>query len=129
LPGARRQRDMGVTEQGADVSGRVRAHQPIGPAILETHILQPVEIAQQFLPFRRDVATRAYRPFLPVRASASISPAGVVRPSASSISRSAKLEHQPAVEIQSKTSPFDSPAGFAMAASINKALEPPDSEA
>ena len=45
---------MGVTEQGRDVSRRVRAHQPISAAMLETHILQPVEIAQQFLPFRRD---------------------------------------------------------------------------
>ena len=46
---------MSVTEQSRDVSGRVRAHHPIGPPMLETHILQPVEIAQQFLPFRRDV--------------------------------------------------------------------------
>ena len=46
---------MGVTEQRGDVCGGVRAHQPIGPAMLETHILQPVEIAQQLLPFRRDV--------------------------------------------------------------------------
>ena len=52
--GARRQRNMGVTEQGRDVWGRVRAHQPIGPAMLETHILQPVEIAQQLVPFRRN---------------------------------------------------------------------------
>src|ERR1019366_3148326 len=53
LPGTRRQPDMSVTEQSRDVSGRVRAHHPIGAAMLETHILQPVEIAQQFLPFRR----------------------------------------------------------------------------
>jgi hypothetical protein len=32
----------------AAVSGRVRARQPIGAAMLETHILQPVEVAQQF---------------------------------------------------------------------------------
>ena len=55
MPGTRWQPDMSVTEQSRDVSGRVRAHHPIGPPMLETHILQPVEIAQQFLPFRRDV--------------------------------------------------------------------------
>jgi len=44
---------MGVTEQGRDVWRRIRAHQPIGAAMLERHILQPVEIAQQLLPFRR----------------------------------------------------------------------------
>ena len=33
--------------------------------------------------------------------------------------RSAKLEHQPAVEIELRTSAFDSPAGFAMTASFN----------
>jgi len=44
---------MGVTEQGRDVWCRIRAHQPIGAVMLETHILQSVEIAQQFLPFRR----------------------------------------------------------------------------
>ena len=53
MPSAGRQHDMGVTEQGRDVWRRIRAHQPIGAAMLETHILQPVEIAQQFLPFRR----------------------------------------------------------------------------
>ena len=53
MPGTRWQPDMSVTEQSRDVSGRVRAHHPIGPPMLETHILQPVEIAQQFLPFRR----------------------------------------------------------------------------
>ena len=53
MSGAGRQRDMGVTEQGRDVWRRIRAHQPIGAAMLETHILQPVEIAQQILPFRR----------------------------------------------------------------------------
>ena len=55
MPSTRWQPDMSVTEQSRDVSGRVRAHHPIGPPMLETHILQPVEIAQQFLPFRRDV--------------------------------------------------------------------------
>jgi len=43
-----------VTEKRGDVWRRIRAHQPICAAMLETHILQPVEIAQQFLPFRRD---------------------------------------------------------------------------
>jgi hypothetical protein len=33
--------------------------------------------------------------------------------------RSAKLEHQPAVESSLRTSPFDSPAGFAMTASFD----------
>jgi hypothetical protein len=42
-----------VTEKRGDVWRRIRAHQPICAAMLETHILQPVEIAQQFLPFRR----------------------------------------------------------------------------
>ncbi len=54
LPGARRQRDLGVTEQGRDVLRCVVAHQPIGAAILDAHMLQPGEIAQQFLPFRRN---------------------------------------------------------------------------
>jgi uncharacterized protein Usg len=47
---------MCLAEQGRDVSGRVRAHQPIDAAMLETHILQPVEVAQQFPPFRRDAS-------------------------------------------------------------------------
>jgi len=34
---------------------RIPAHQPIGPAMLKTYILQPVENAQQFRPFWRDV--------------------------------------------------------------------------
>ena len=33
--------------------------------------------------------------------------------------RSAKLEHQPAVEIESETSALDSPAEFAMATSLD----------
>jgi hypothetical protein len=33
--------------------------------------------------------------------------------------RSSKLEHQPAVEIESENSAFDSPAGFAMTASFD----------
>ena len=51
---ARRQRDMGLAVQGGDCRARVGAHQPIGAAILEAHLLQPIEIAQQLLPFRRD---------------------------------------------------------------------------
>ena len=45
---------MGLAEQGSGCRRRVGAHQPIGAAILEAHLLQPIEIAQQFLPFRRD---------------------------------------------------------------------------
>jgi hypothetical protein len=33
--------------------------------------------------------------------------------------RSTKLEHQPAVEVELATSPFNSPAGFAMTASLD----------
>ncbi len=45
---------MGLAEQGSGCRRRVGAHQPIGAAILEAHLLQPIEIAQQFFPFRRD---------------------------------------------------------------------------
>ncbi len=53
LSGSRRQRDMGLAE-GGDCPRRVVAHHPIGAAILEAHLLPPIEIAQQFRPFRRD---------------------------------------------------------------------------
>jgi hypothetical protein len=45
---------MRLAEQGDDVSARVRTHQPIGSAVIETDSLQPVEIAQQLLPFWHD---------------------------------------------------------------------------
>ena len=45
---------MGLAEQSGDRLRRVGAHQPIGAAILEAHLLQPIEITQQLLPFRRD---------------------------------------------------------------------------
>jgi hypothetical protein len=45
---------MGVMEQGCDICCRIRAHQPIGAAMRNAGMLQPIEIAQQVLPFRRD---------------------------------------------------------------------------
>ena len=45
---------MGLAEQRSDCRRRVGAHQPIGAAILEAQLLQTIEIAQQYLPFRRD---------------------------------------------------------------------------
>ena len=45
---------MGLAEQRSGCRRRVGAHQPIGAAILEAHLLQTIEIAQQYLPFRRD---------------------------------------------------------------------------
>src|ERR1700741_4434175 len=45
---------MGVTEQGRDIWRRIRAHQPIGATLRKAHMLQPVEVTQQVLPFRRD---------------------------------------------------------------------------
>ena len=54
LSGSRRQRDMGLAEQSGDCPRRVGAQHPIGAAILEARLLQPIEIAQQLLPFRRD---------------------------------------------------------------------------
>jgi len=54
LSGSPRERDMGLAERGSGCRRRVGAHQPIGAAILEAHLLQPIEIAQQFLSFRRD---------------------------------------------------------------------------
>ena len=74
----------------------------------------------------RKSPTSLWRPFRPVRASASISPATVVSPSASSSSRWAS---KPASEVTTdprnwsssrrsklslRTSPLDSPVGFAM---------------
>src|SRR5208282_1362907 len=46
---------MRLAEQGGDVPARVRTHQPIGSAVIETDSLQPVEIAQQLLPFWRAI--------------------------------------------------------------------------
>src|SRR5271166_6150051 len=53
LPGARRQRDMGMTEQSRDHWRRVGAEQPIGAVMAEARLLQPIEIAQHLLPFQQ----------------------------------------------------------------------------
>jgi hypothetical protein len=45
---------MGLAEQRSDCRRRIGAHQPIGAAMLEAHLLQPIEMAQQLLPLRRD---------------------------------------------------------------------------
>ncbi len=45
---------MSGAEQHRDIRRGVGAHQPIGAAMRESHLLQPIEIAQQLLPFRRD---------------------------------------------------------------------------
>ena len=55
---------MGLAEQRSGCRRRVGAHQPIGAAILEAHLLQTIEIAQQYLPFRRD-ARLAGKPSVP----------------------------------------------------------------
>src|SRR5271165_4390452 len=54
LPGARRQRDMGMTEQSRDHWRRVGAEQPIGAVMAEARLLQPIEIAQHLLPLQHN---------------------------------------------------------------------------
>ena len=52
--GARRQGDVGALEEIGDVWRGVGAHQPVGVAMADAHLLQAIEIAQQVLPFRRE---------------------------------------------------------------------------
>jgi hypothetical protein len=51
---------MRGAEQRRDIRRDVGAHQPIDPAMRESHLLQPSEIAQQLPPFRREASLRSH---------------------------------------------------------------------
>src|SRR5271166_2722728 len=53
LAGAGRQGDMGAFEKPGHVRRGVGAHEPVGGPVVDAHLLQAVEVAQQLLPFRR----------------------------------------------------------------------------
>src|SRR5271157_2426524 len=54
LAGAGRQGDMGAFEKPGHVRRGVGAHEPVGGSVMDAHLLQSVEVAQQLLPFRRE---------------------------------------------------------------------------
>src|SRR5580693_7006881 len=54
LAGAGRQGDMGAFEKPGHIWRGVGAHEPVGGSVVDAHLLQAVEIAQQLLPFRRE---------------------------------------------------------------------------
>ena len=54
LAGAGRQGDMGAFEKPGHVWRDVGAHEPVGGSVMDAHLLQAVEIAQQLLPFRNE---------------------------------------------------------------------------
>ena len=54
LAGAGRQGDVGAFEEPGHVRRGVGAHEPVGGSVVDAHLLQSVEIAQQFLPFRNE---------------------------------------------------------------------------
>src|SRR5271165_3491150 len=54
LAGAGRQGDMGAFEKPGPVRRGVGAPEPVGGSIVDAHLLQAVEIAQQLLPVRRE---------------------------------------------------------------------------
>ena len=45
---------MGAFEKPGHVRRGVGAHEPVGGSVVDAHLLQSVEIAQQLLPFRRE---------------------------------------------------------------------------
>ena len=45
---------MGAFEKPDHVWRGVSAHEPVGGSVVDAHLLQAVEIAQQLLPFRRE---------------------------------------------------------------------------
>ena len=74
-PGSgRRQRDMGLTEQGSDCRRRVDAHQLIDAAKVEARVLQPTDSARQFLPFPLPPTPPCLRAFTKTEGETAVSP-------------------------------------------------------
>ena len=74
MPGSRRQRDMGLTEQGGDCRRRVGAHQLIDAAKVEARVLQPTDSARQFLPFPLPPTPPCLRAFTKTEGETAVSP-------------------------------------------------------